>query len=99
MTERDTLQDIKAETANLSRMVRAVMDRAGTTNGGNVTFSVNTGGIGLWIAVTAAVVSLVALLVAVLLYVDLSRKVDRVTDYQTATYMIAPQLKPKEPKP
>ena len=98
MSERDTLHGLTNEVAGLAHMVRSIAERA-PTNGGNVTISVNAGGVGLWIAVTCAVVALIALLVAVLLHVDLSRKVDRVTDYQTATYMIAPQLKPKEPQP
>lgn len=96
MSERDTLQGISREVNGLAAMLQAVLDRAGTTNGGNVTFTVNAGGVALWIAATCAAIALVVLAVVVLLFVDLSRKVDRVTDYQTATYMMAPQLKPKD---
>lgn len=98
MSERDTLQGLASDVAGLAHMVRAIDDRA-PTNGGSVTFTVNAGGVAVWIAALCALVSMVVLLIAVLMFVDLSRKVDRVTDYQTATYMIAPQLKPKEPQP
>lgn len=98
MSERETLHGLTTEVAGLAHMVRAIADRA-PTNGGSVTFTVNAGGVAVWIAALCALVSMVVLLIAVLMFVDLSRKVDRVTDYQTATYMIAPQLKPKEPQP
>ena len=105
MTDLSMVLDAINRNAETATKLQLVAERLASTNegttasGGNATITVSAGGIGLWIAVTCAAISVVCLLVAVAFMVDLSRKVDRVTDYQTATYMIAPQLKPKEPAP
>lgn len=64
---------------------------------GNVTqFTVNAGGIGVWLCVTACTVMFVLTVVVGMLFLDLSRKYDRMQDHLSAIYMMAPQLKPKD---
>ena len=64
---------------------------------GNVTqFTVQAGGIGVWLCVTACVVMFVLTAVLGILFLDLSRKYDRMQDHLSAIYMMAPQLKPKD---
>ena len=64
---------------------------------GNVTqFTVNAGGIGVWMCVTACAVMFVVTVGVGILFLDLSRKYDRMQDHLSAIYMMAPQLKPKE---
>lgn len=59
MSERDSLAGMRNELAGLTHMVRAIADASGTTNGGNVTFTVNAGGVALWLSALCCVVMLV----------------------------------------
>ena len=53
------------------------------------TITVNAGGIGVYIAVTCCAVMLAVNVLLVAIIVDHSRKLDRLEDYVTATYMIS----------
>jgi hypothetical protein len=64
---------------------------------GNVTMTVNAGGVGVWIACTAAAVCLVATLFLGGIVWYLARVVDDHRHQLNAVYMMAPQLRP-EPK-
>lgn len=64
---------------------------------GNVTqFTVNAGGIGVWICATACIVMFTLTVVLGVLFMDLSRKYDRMQDHLSAIYMMAPSLKPAD---
>lgn len=64
---------------------------------GNVTqFTVQAGGIGVWLCVSACAVMFVLTVVVGMLFLDLSRKYDRMQDHLSAIYMMAPQLKPAD---
>lgn len=53
------------------------------------TITVNAGGIGVYIAVTCCAVMLAVNVLLIAVIVDHSRKLDRLQDYVTATYMIS----------
>lgn len=61
----------------------------GQTNNSASNITVNAGGIGVYIAVTCCAVMLAVNILLVALIVDHSRKIDRLEDYVTATYMIS----------
>ncbi len=86
-------EDVRA----LTRTVAAALSDSRTHSGGRAEIHFSAGSLGLWVAVTCCVVCIAAVLAGVVMYVNLDRKMDRLTDYQTATYMIAPHLKPKDP--
>lgn len=58
--------------------------------------TVSAGGVGVWIAATAALLSMFAALVLAVLYVDQARRIDDLNHYLQAIYMQAPHLKPDE---
>lgn len=93
MSERDTLQGISREVNGLAAMLQAVLDRAGTTNGGNVTFTVNAGGVALWLSALCCVVMLVCTAVMALgLYWVAMDSRDR-GHQMNALYMSVPGLR------
>ena len=86
---------------------RIVRDLIGSPSNSNVTFSVNAGGAGLWIAATCCVVMLSVMAVAGLwlsrefqridtVMADHEEKIDRAQTYLSAIYAQAPQLRPSE---
>jgi hypothetical protein len=66
------------------------------TTVGSSQIVVHAGGIGVWIAATAAVLCLFAVLVLTVLYVDQARQIDDLNHYLQAIYAQAPHLKPTE---
>lgn len=74
--------------ANLDKLAPAV--------GANSHLTVNAGGIGVWIAVTCLAVSMTANAFLAILYLQQSQKIEALNDYVTATYMMAPHLKPEK---
>ena len=59
------------------------------SNSSASTITVNAGGIGVYIAVTCCAVMLAVNVLLIAVIVDHSRKIDRLQDYVTATYMIS----------
>lgn len=59
------------------------------SNSSASTITVNAGGIGVYIAVTCCAVMLAVNVLLIAVIVDHSRKLDRLEDYVTATYMIS----------
>lgn len=91
------------EAGDMERLVRAVerleqsSDRLyGLGSNANITF--NSGGIGLWIAVTCCVVMLALSICLGAGLAVLFQKYDRMQDHLSAIYMMAPQLRPREDK-
>ena len=62
---------------------------AQTSNSSASTITVNAGGIGVYIAVTCCAVMLAINILLVAIIVNHDRKIDRLNDYVTATYMIS----------
>lgn len=62
------------------------------------TIHVNAGGLGLWAAVTCAVVCGALTVVLAAGFLFLAFKYDRMQDYLNAIYAQAPHLRPKEEK-
>lgn len=61
---------------------------------GNVTqFTVNAGGVGVWLCVTACSVMFAITVVIAVMFLDLSRKYDRMQDYYNIILQHAPALK------
>lgn len=68
-----------------------------TGNSGNQsTITLNAGGIGVWLAVSACGVMLAVNVCLAILLVNHDRKIDDLGHYVQAIYMMAPQLKPQE---
>lgn len=68
-----------------------------TGNSGNQsTITLNAGGLGVWLAVSACGVMMAVNICLAVLLVNHDRKIDDIGHYVQAIYMIAPQLKPKE---
>lgn len=65
-------------------------------NNSRAEIHINAGGIGVWIATTCCCVMLAISVLMGLMLIDQSRKIDELTAYLTATYMIAPGLKPED---
>lgn len=97
---------VKEMTAAVHAQTQVLQDLAQAMNrqsvesaratGGRVEMHVSAGGVGLWVAVTVAIVCGVLTLACAAMFVNLDRKVDRAIDYQTAAYMMAPQHKSEE---
>lgn len=88
---------------HLDRLEGALRRLSTNTGGNTATISVQAGGIGLWICVTCCAV-MFALTVAIVVvggiaYTSTQQRLDRMQDYISSIYQIAPQLKPKESKP
>lgn len=99
-------QTVKEMTAAVHAQTQVLQDLAQAMNrqhvesaratGGRVEMHVSAGGVGLWVAVTVAIVCGVLTLACAAMFVNLDRKVDRAIDYQTAAYMMAPKRNPEE---
>lgn len=100
-----------SETAEIAReLAAAVRDfRAGAdayriaskpelSGNNHATVSINAGGLGVWIATTGCIVMLAVNVVLVMIFIDQGRRIDDLNDKLTATYMMAPHLKPPEKK-
>jgi hypothetical protein len=89
------------EVGDMERLARAV-DRLQQSSdrlyglGSNANITVNSGGVGLWLAVTCCVVMLALSIGMGAGVVILFQKYDRMQDHLSAIYMMAPQLKPKD---
>lgn len=79
-------------TQRVDSIVRAMP--AAVRGNSSAHISVNAGGLGLWLATTACLVMLAMNVVLVMLFVDHGRQIDDLNDKLTATYMMAPHLKP-----
>lgn len=66
------------------------------TNDSAATITVNAGGVGVWIATTAALVMFAVNVLLGALFVIQDSKINKMQDYLNAIYMQAPHLKPKE---
>jgi hypothetical protein len=85
------------EVARLERAVKALGEVMQPANSGNQsTVTINAGGVGVWIAVTAAAVMFAMNVALLVMLVNHDRKIDDMEHYVNAIYMLAPQLKPKE---
>lgn len=106
-------QTVEAMTAAVTEQTAVMQDLAqamsrqqnmesARATGGKVDFRIDGGGIGLWIAVTVAGMMAVAnacLLVGGALWLGRIDRENSEHGHQlNAIYMVAPQLKPKEPK-
>ena len=70
---------------------------ASSSNSGNQsTITLNAGGVGVWIAVSACAVMLAINVALAVMLVNHDRKIDDMEHYINAIYQAAPQLKPKE---
>lgn len=65
-------------------------------SGNQSTITLNAGGVGVWIAVSACAVMLAMNLALLAMLVTHDRKIDELQDYIHAVYMMAPQLKPEK---
>lgn len=65
-------------------------------SGNQSTITLNAGGLGVWIAVSACAVMLAVNMVLVVLLVNHDRKIDDMEHYINAIYMMAPSLKPEK---
>jgi nitrogen fixation-related uncharacterized protein len=79
----------------------------GASNTSASTMTINAGGVGVWLAVTACAVSVAVTMVAVVFGAlvvsmqsgqisDQKQQIARAQDHLTAIYMMAPHLKPKD---
>lgn len=84
----DEIQRFERAVARLSEALSA----AGNT-GNQSTITLNAGGMGVWIAVSACAVMLAMNLALLAMLVTHDRKIDELQDYIHAVYMMAPQLK------
>jgi len=69
---------------------------ASSNTGNQSTITLNAGGVGVWIAVSACAVMLAINVALAVMLVNHDRKIDDIGHYVQAIYMVAPQLKPKE---
>ena len=80
------------------RLELASRNLATPANSNQSTVTLQAGGVGVWIAVTCCVVMLACNLFLVALYLNQQRQIDSMTEWLTATYMLAPSIKPKDYK-
>lgn len=64
--------------------------------GNQSTITLNAGGVGVWIAVSACAVMLAVNMALLALLVAHDRKIDDLRHHLTAIYMLAPHLKPED---
>lgn len=89
-------QDLETELRDLLPLLSAA--RGIVSHSPTATISVNAGGLGTWLAATAAIVCFAMTIILTLLYIDQSRQIDDLKDYLSAIYAQAPHLKPEESK-
>lgn len=65
-------------------------------NANNAVITVNAGGVGVWVAVTACMAMLVLNIALLFILSGHDRKIERMQDHLNAIYMMAPHLKPEE---
>ncbi len=85
--------DIQRFERAVDRLSAALSTPANTGNQSTITL--NAGGIGVWIAVSACAVMLAVNIALLAMLVSHDRKIDDLTHYINAIYMIAPSLKPE----
>lgn len=91
------VETLASITAQLAKMVEARQAET-STNANHATISINAGGLGVWIAITACLVMLAVNAILVVTLIDHGRQIDGLDDKLTATYMMAPHLRPPEKK-
>lgn len=98
----DELQQVKQVVGEMeSRFDHAMqrltecLDRQ-ATNSSHSTITFNAGGLGVWLAASACAVMLAVNMVLVVVIASHDRKIDDLSHYLNAIYMIAPQLKPED---
>lgn len=83
------------------RRLEAAVDRfreamPGNRIGNQSTITLNAGGVGVWIAVSACAVMLAVNMALLALIIAHDRKIDNLQHYVNAIYMMAPHLKPED---
>lgn len=78
--------------ALMERLIDAMSRRKDNSSQSNITL--NAGGIGVWIAVTACAAMLAINMALIVILVNHDRKIDDLSHYLNAIYMAAPHLKP-----
>lgn len=91
----------KGEVEQLTSALREAQGALrGYRYGNQATITVSAGGIGVWIASTAAIVMLAVNMLLISVYVtdkqEMKSNINKMQDYLNAIYMQAPQLRPKE---
>lgn len=86
--------DLRRFEAAVDRFAEA-LGRQGNS-GNQSTITLNAGGVGVWIAVSACAVMLAVNVMLVAVVVSHDRKIDDLKHYLNAVYMMAPHLKPEE---
>lgn len=93
----DDLDDPSSSSQDLETMRLLFGSRVGN---GTASVTVNAGGMGLWAAVTACLMTLAAcvpsMVILSVMVVDQGRKIDRLQDHVNVIYRATPALKPKE---
>lgn len=99
----DDMSELKNKLAQMETQFDATMNRtidclskAQNTASNQSTISINAGGVGVWVATTACAVMLAVNVMLVGIIVSHERKLDDLSDYIHAIYMMAPSLKPAE---
>lgn len=87
-------EDLRA----IGSLLHEVKGLTAPTATGNATITVNAGGVGVWVACTAAILSCALTVILTVFYIDQARRIDDMKDYLNAIYMMAPHLKPPEEK-
>jgi len=82
--------------ARLERAVDKLAHALPNNSGNQSTVTLNAGGVGVWMAVTACAVMLAINVALMVLIVNHDRKIDDLEHYINAIYMMAPGLKPQE---
>ena len=90
---REGMQQVRDDAVGIKSVLER-MERSRSSN--TTTVRIEGGGVGVWIATTACCVMIAVSMLLSLWVVDLSRKVERLSDYLQAIYAQAPQLKPDE---
>ncbi len=88
------------ETISLLRRLIEQMKEDRVHGSGNSNINVNAGGVGVWTAVTACLMTLAAcvptMIMLAVIVVDQGRKLDRLQDHVNVIYRATPALKPKQ---
>jgi hypothetical protein len=90
--------EIKQFAADVDRLVKALEKLPSQNAGNQSTITLNAGGVGVWVAVTACAVMLALNLALMIVLVSHDRKIDQLNHYLSAIYMVAPGLKPEDIK-
>lgn len=80
--------------AAVDRLAAAMNQPANTGNQSTITIS--AGGIGVWLAVSACAVMLAVNVALMVMLLNHDRKIDDLSHYLNAIYMVAPSLKPED---